>query len=438
MAKESKIRLFVYIIISGFIISVLYHLMQVFFWGKPNFPYNTFLFDPADRFNDFINLCKKPEISSYYPFANVFISLFSYIKPLNLSLLFFLLFSSIGIVLYFWTYLHGDSFRKSIFNTFVFFCCSFPVLFLLDRANFESFVFFSLCLFIYFFQKKQYAYSIIPLSCAIAMKLFPAFLLILFISNRTYKYILWTILFVLFLSFFSTWMLYGSIENYITLYKQNTKGLIDAYIIGDMGLDYGHSLFGLLKLVLRATQSRDYWIQCKLNQYTFVTLVIACCISLYTIFIEQEFWKKVTLIVIGFCLLPQMSGAYKLMHFFIPIFLFINAKEMKLDFVLKKKKFWTNNKLFDYFYCILFALLLIPKNYRYFFNNMSRSWYWEPISQSLKECVCCYAGVYIDPIIMLILAFLIMGSGMMTFDFYNQTKNNSIMKRYKVKGKSEK
>jgi hypothetical protein len=75
--------------------------------------------------------------------------------------------------------------------------------------------------------------------------------------------------------------------------------------------------------------------------------------------------------------LPQVSCDYKLIHFFIPIFLFINTKD-------KSKK--------DFAYVLLFALLLIPKNY----HLLSK----------------IYDGVIIDPIIMLVLAALIMADGL--------------------------
>jgi hypothetical protein len=52
--------------------------------------------------------------------------------------------------------------------------------------------------------------------------------------------------------------------------------------------------------------------------------------------------------VIAMLLFPQVSADYKLIHIFIPLFLFINApKPDRLDWV----------------YVILFGLLLIPKDY---------------------------------------------------------------------------
>jgi len=88
-------------------------------------------------------------------------------------------------------------------------------------------------------------------------------------------------------------------------------------------------------------------------------------------------------------LLPYVSADYKLIHFFIPILLFVSYKTSDfLKFDLKSKKiFLKRTTIFDYCFTILFGLLIIPKNYR-FFKNL-------------------YDGVFFDPVIMLLLLLLI-------------------------------
>ncbi len=43
------------IVLTGFILSVVYHTVMAKVFGYDYYPYNTFLFWPADRFNDFFN-----------------------------------------------------------------------------------------------------------------------------------------------------------------------------------------------------------------------------------------------------------------------------------------------------------------------------------------------------------------------------------------------
>ena len=80
------------------------------------------------------------------------------------------------------------------------------------------------------------------------------------------------------------------------------------------------------------------------------------------------------------CLLPYASNNYKLIHFFIPLYLYINTD--------RKEKI-------DILYVILFSLLLIPKNFRFIIKYEF------------------YSGVLIDPLIMLILISVIIINGLL-------------------------
>ena len=191
MNKEQKIKLLTFIILSGFIFAVIYHYVLGAYFQK-GYPSNTFLFTPVDRLMDFINVYNAKS-SNYFPVANLIINVFCLIKPITRSLIIFLFFSIVPIIFIFWKNLQGSGKIDSITNTVVFTFCTFPILFLIDRANFESFVFIFLCIFIYLYQKGKINYAIIPLAIAISMKLFPAIFLILLFSDRKYKQILWTI-----------------------------------------------------------------------------------------------------------------------------------------------------------------------------------------------------------------------------------------------------
>ena len=54
MDKRQKINLLSAIILTGLAASVIFHCILGFYKGFV-YPYNTFLFIPADRFNDFFN-----------------------------------------------------------------------------------------------------------------------------------------------------------------------------------------------------------------------------------------------------------------------------------------------------------------------------------------------------------------------------------------------
>ena len=385
MNKESKIKLLILITLLGFICSCIFHYYVGAFKGN-SYPLNTFLFKPIDSFTDFTSLYDNPTSSSYFPFANLLIHGFSHIKTYTISFLLFMSLSLISIFYYFMINMSDLKRIDSITYSLIFSLFSFPFLFLFCRANNESLVYISLCLFIYNYEKGKKTLAIIGLSCAIAMKLYPAVFLILLFSYKEYKQIFYTLILVFILTIVSIWMLYGGISDYLILYKQNVNGYQELYVIQNWGLDYGHSLFNCIKETF--FMSSIFFIK----PYLYIVTILTILISTYVVFIEKIFWKRVTLLVIMICLLPYVSADYKLIHFFIPILLFINCKNrtfLTLDLKLKGK-IMKKSIIFDYCFIILFGLLIIPKNYRLF-----------------KDL---YDGVIIYPIIMLILLFLIVFS----------------------------
>ncbi|MCJ7740436.1 hypothetical protein MUP32_03920 [Candidatus Microgenomates bacterium] len=95
--------------------------------------------------------------------------------------------------------------------------------------------------------------------------------------------------------------------------------------------------------------------------------------------------KKIALLTFSMNLLPAVSGDYKLLYVFIPLFLFIN---------FSKKSRW------DLIYLVLFSLLLIPKNYdRFLFPNL--------LIYNFTNL-----GVVINPILMSFISLLIIAQGM--------------------------
>ncbi len=66
----------------------------------------------------------------------------------------------------------------------------------------------------------------------------------------------------------------------------------------------------------------------------------------YLVLVDEVLWRKVTLLVCALNLLPIVSGDYKLLYLFVPLYLFINKEELhRMDWV----------------YAVLFSLLLIPE-----------------------------------------------------------------------------
>jgi hypothetical protein len=309
MTKEQKLRWLRLIILIGFVTAVFYHYMLSAYF-RLGFPYDTFISSPGNGYADY--------------FTPPFLSLF-------IMCIVFLGF----MACYIWTNVKESNISDTILNTFILLFFTFPVLFSLSTANFEMFVFIFLSLFIYFYQKKRIVPAILFLSLAIAMKGYPAVFVLLLISEKQYKEILYTILLVMILT------------------------LIPMVLLGDGFQDNLASGVHLMNLNL----SLLFVI------YSIIGLVVILIVTYSLIFGSLCFWEKVMILTLIMCLFPPISMDYKLIHLFIPLFLFINFKtDPKGSNEENRTGYLFSKPIFDYIIVISFSLLLVPKNYRLFFG----------------------------------------------------------------------
>jgi hypothetical protein len=125
------------------------------------------------------------------------------------------------------------------------------------------------------------------------------------------------------------------------------------------------------------------------EHFSIIYIIMVCLLFLpvfvYILFIEKELWKTVALLTFSMLLLPNISADYKLLHIFLPIFLFINSKE---------------SSRLDLFYLLMFGLLMIQKNY-FYLSGISSDAGWHDLS----------TAVLVNIIVMLLTGCVIMISG---------------------------
>jgi len=266
---------------------------------------------------------------------------------------------------------------------------TYPFLFTFDRGNFEIIVFICLFLFIFLY-KRSPAISAVFLGLAIALKGFPVILAVLLLADRKYREIAIAAVVSISLTLVSYATLTGGLVENISLHLHNLQLYTQEYAIGNKGLSFGNSLWGGIKFISILTNSK------MMSTLTYDILIVLGLIGLgiYVVFIEKNFWRKTALLVCALNLFPQVSGDYKLLHIFIPLFLFINQAE--------------HEKL-DWFYLIVFGLLLIPKDYYHL--------------SALPEAS---VSVLLDPLLMLALVILIMSSGLVGF-FRNRLSRKTVL-----------
>ena len=357
------------IVIAGFVIAVIYHfLISHFGYG---YPYSTFLFRPEDRFNDFKNSLRcidhslggpswDPLMQSpYWKMGWPFITLLYYsFLPFGLkwgTVIFISLFV-IAISMFAWENLKFLATKKRVYHMLILSFLTYPVLFAIDRANAEMTVFSLLAVFFFCYGKTCHPFGLVALGCAIAMKAHPAVFLILLLCDRKMRDCIFVVLLSMGLNIVAAALLPGgfthnisnSFSDTVSFYQQN-------YVIGNEGLKFGNSLWGMEKVALFCLNRGGSAISelgttfTKLQlPYLCFSIIIFSITCFYILYFKTVWWKRVALLTFSMILLPYVSADYRLLHIYFPMFFFINSN-------------YRSN--YTKYYVILFGLLLIPKRY---------------------------------------------------------------------------
>lgn len=345
------------LIIAGLFLSISFHFVQAFAFKLNFYPHNTFLLPSPWVFRDFydnyaatVGLNPYSRHATHPPFAYLVMLPFTiYERDLALAIML------AGFTLFLWKYVYGTvsgieaegrylktrRYLKTIVLTFM----TYPFLFACNRANTEIWVFMFLALFIHYYQKKEDRKSIFCLACATSMKMYPGALLILFLADKKYKNIFYTLLSVAGLTLLGALVLKGGVMASYSGFVKNMAGLRLDYFLTDGGLQHNLSLFGALRIFygyfMPGTAFPEF-------AYSIAMVSLFAVVSLYVVFVEKEFWRAVTAIVMYFLLAPQISYDYKLLQLFIPITLFLG----------REGKTGSSG-----FFATAFALLCVPKDY---------------------------------------------------------------------------
>ncbi len=368
LERKDKISIVCLAVLAGFILSVLFHCFMGAYLHM-GYPFNTFLLQPDDRFMDYFNGLTYVTAGHGAGMAGTsglayFMWQFLYLISFKNAYASFLVYTA-AVTMYVLVYnlknLLSGPFPKmsplrAMQSVFILSFLAYPVLFTLDRGNIEGFVFILLSLFMYFFRSNKTGISAIFLAGATALKLYPAIFIILYLSEKRYRE---AAIFVGITLLLSSWN-YNSFTGIsfhfsslvgITKSSGNSGTTYNAlYVIGDAGAAFCSSAFGALKTALCAwpPQGSAPRLLMLFRIYYWVSLLLSAFVGVYVMFVEKELWKKVTILTLSMIFFPFVTADYRLLHLYIPMWLFLNAKGKSRS---------------DLLYSVLFALLLIPKAY---------------------------------------------------------------------------
>lgn len=386
METGAKVRIIGMIVVAGFAVATMFHYVAGHYFGCP-FPLSTFLFRPEIQFTDFLQIYADLESRDPYnpqriagpcqypPFV------FLLMSPATLLGAKGALFAyCIGVLSFLWLFswhcLRGCEFTVRLQGTIILTLVTYPVLFLLDRANFEGVLFVLLALFVVAYQKKRYNVATVFLAMATAMKIIPGVLVIIFFVERKWKNAIATILLVGAFTIAGCLWLKGDL---VTTLRQYTAcfGTWDREMMSyDSTSAFTSTLYNFLRVTLGYTDA----VECARLYSVYRLICFSVLVGLVGCFLcyERSFRRKISLLILAILLLPPMNYDYRLILLYIPLALYFSEGPGPLDAM----------------YAVIFALLLVPKAY---FNI--RSW----ISIS----------VVINPLLLLGLATLYVREGWM-------------------------
>jgi len=399
--KARRLGLISLVVLIGTTLSAAAHYINGAYLGL-GYPMDSFLFIPADRFNDLLKTIRDVRLFdavrggvtlAYTPLQHAI--LYAEIRATRLlsvapALLWITLGAFVGLLVYFlfrfFTEREAD-FPVNAQRVFILSALSFPVLFLLDRANTEMYVFAAVFGFVFFYYVKPNRWLWMAcLAVAICLKIYPGVLVLIPLSDRRFRDSAYALLAAIAATLGAAWLIglqsqYGllGVLRLWTTYLFEGQGGADA--IGWAGVHHGHSIWGAAYLT-DVIFGNPIGMAVLRKAYLVFAAVAALGGAVWMFFGNLRPWQKLTIATFMYMLLPFSSHDYTLIHVYFPLALFVATDEVGP---------------FDRTLAVLFALMLVPLDYYYFIQN-SGSW---PVELTLHAGWMVGVSVLLYPLIML-------------------------------------
>ncbi len=360
-AKRRRLSLLASIVLIGTSAAVVFHYVMAYYLGR-GYPYNTFLFLPSDHFNDWNNTYRyvlhflqgRPAPFVYFPFAFLLVA-GATLLPMSVGLALLVLAYVSGLVTLLWRtvldVLPGRQLKLQYAVILV--ALSYPVLFTLDRGNLEMLVFLLVGGMFFFVYRRPSGWGAgLCLAAAVAMKLYPATLVVLLLAERRLKAAAVAVVGALGLTVGATGLLalltgqsMGAVWHQAYAEKGTYQGIqVDA----GAGMQHGHTLWGLLRAPSLLMHGYEQpWLH---SAYLLAVAAIFALLAGHVLLRESEPWRKAALMVIAAITLPFVSADYTTPLIYFPLVMFLNSRRVSR---------------YDLVYVALFGVLLVPVDYRY-------------------------------------------------------------------------
>jgi hypothetical protein len=317
----------------GMLIAVAWAAVQGW-WLDRNYPYDTFLFSPDIRFNDYSDYILDARRSNpyldpfgiYLPFAWEFYRLFS-LLPMRLGLLVFLFAGIGGMFVLLMAALAPvvRMARERALLALAFLALSYPVLVAVDRANLELYLGCLAAAAIYFMGRGRYGLGTGCLLLATCFKLYPGVLFLLLVRQRRFGLLavsaaVFAAVFVLSFSALSLPLGEGTsffarnlsfIRSYCLYQNYTLEGcasLWNAYKVG---------LLGAAKMGWNAPVDFNLggrFIGISYEVYSGVAALTGVALAVYVCVVEREFARCVAVLLLFMSVFTPLGADYRLLY----------------------------------------------------------------------------------------------------------------------------
>lgn len=354
--NQEKIIWTATVVAIGSMASIIFHYVKSVFSPPPG-GLSTMFHYPANMFCDFFSVFDTfsrlglSGQSNYFPFSAILFGLFGWLGETNpyRAVAFSLVMASIILIWITWLYFRKILKTGSLLNAFVVSMMSYPLLFTMHTGNIEIWVFIFVCLFFLSYNAGRLVLSTGFLAAAIAIKLYPAIFIVLFVLDKRYRLIQYTLAWVVVLSLLPFLIWPTNPELYLRGLSDGMRFYSDFMVKSYTGVYFGHSLLNSLRALWPGLQ-----IDSLFPAYYLFAGAALVSMAIYATLIERVLWRKIAILVIALCLLPPTSTDYKLLYFFVPFFFFVNHE-------VRSKT--------DRLYVVFFSLLFINKGYFFFHGD---------------------------------------------------------------------
>ena len=397
----NRIRLFACLVLLGLGTAVGFHAIM----GSMGleWPWNSFLFMPSDRYNDWHNSVLQaasgdpyfsrntPALAAYFPASYLIFDIPGGMSR-GMSTLAFLVISEVllfvAVFSLYFRYRLTDV-RQSERGSFeapllllLTLQCSYPLLVALDRGNIDLWIACGCTLFVAT-QDSRFRYlGLTALALCIATKGYPAAFLTLTVARRDYRGLAFCLISVLLLSVVGLLSFPGGIGRNIAGLQLNLHQFHERYVLGADSLFSSSDPYNALRLILSGLASHSYVAVEHLQLVSKALLAVygplislwAIICTVFVLMVPAPIWRRVTAVSLVALLFPNVANDYKLCILFPGLMLLLLT-----DRHTRREQISLS----------LFALLMIPKSY-YFFNGRP-------------------ASMFINPLLLMALAWQVMG-----------------------------